>query len=354
VHRPSHLFHQLQIARKHIIHLRRLPIRLALSDIQQLAKHAAINPQLTGQRSRSFPLRSRSRIAQGNQRMTEQRSKRRQRAQQQFPLRLRVARHRQQPLPQQNCLLPQFVLHLRPVQTHRDLQRLQNVFAPKHAIVPPHVQKFDGENVRRPPHLLRAHQQRGAVLLFLPPFDRRSQRHQRSERSLTKHTQQVHIRVAGNIISRRRRPIKNRGPQIRPCSLAHPFDKLVNQFFRTHSAPLTRYELLFYQLPPAPPPPVLPPPNPPNPPPPPPNPPNPPPPNPPPPEPPRPPPRLLNSMAHSSPDINPEPPLPRPEPPPRNMARKMRITTKRRTKNRTATPGPPPDTGCWGGAASRG
>src|ERR1019366_7554871 len=122
-----------------------------------------------------------------------------------------------------------------------------------------------------------------------------------------------------------------------------------NQFFWTHSAPLTRYELLFYQLPPAPPPPVLPPPNPPNPPPPPPN-----PPNPPPPEPPRPPPRLLNSMAHSSPDKNPEPPLPRPEPPPLNMARKMRITTKRRTKNRTATPGPAPDTGCCRGAASRG
>src|ERR1039458_3075686 len=53
--RRRHLFHQIQIARKHLIHLRRLPLGLALSHIQQLTKHTRINPQLTRQRSRRFP-----------------------------------------------------------------------------------------------------------------------------------------------------------------------------------------------------------------------------------------------------------------------------------------------------------
>src|SRR6266404_6456456 len=120
------------------------------------------------------------------------------------------------------------------MQPHRDLQRLQNVFPPQHPIVPPHVQKFDGENVRRPLHLFRTQQQRRAMLLLPPPLDRRRQRLNRSERSLAEHAQQIHVRVVGNIISRRRRPIKNRRQQIRSRRRPHPFDKLVNQFFRNH------------------------------------------------------------------------------------------------------------------------
>src|SRR6266852_1667461 len=285
--------------------------------------------------------------------MTEQRPKRRQRPQQQLPLRLRVSRHQQQTLPQQDRLLPQLILHLRPMQTHRNLQRLQNVFSPQHAIVPPHVQKFDGENICRPPHLFRTHQQRHAMLLLPPPLDRRSQRLNRSERSLVQHAKQVHVRILGNVISGRRRAIKNHSQQIRPCHRPHPFDKLVNQFFRNHSAPLALCHLSFYQLPPAPPPPVLPPPNPPNPPPPPPppKPPNPPPPYPP----PRPPPMLFNSMPHSSPDQNLDPPLPRPPPPPRNIARKMGITTKKKTNIRSSTvPAPTSGAGRWRVGARRG
>src|SRR6266852_3838678 len=270
--------------------------------------------------------------------MTEQRPKRRQRPQQQLPLRLRVSRHQQQTLPQQDRLLPQLILHLRPMQTHRNLQRLQNVFSPQHAIVPPHVQKFDGENICRPPHLFRTHQQRHAMLLLPPPLDRRSQRLNRSERSLVQHAKQVHVRILGNVISGRRRAIENHSQQIRPCHRPHPFDKLVNQFFRNHSAPLALCHLSFYQLPPAPPPPVLPPPNPPNPPPPPPP---PKPPNPPPPYPPRPPPNPPDPS--SIPSKNPKP-LP-PPPPPRNIARKMEITIKKRMKITTTAPTPPPGTG---------
>ena len=73
------------------IHLRRLPVFLTLPNIKQFAEHAGINPQLTRQRSRRFPLRSRSRIAQRNQRMTKERPKSRQRPQQQLPLCLRVS-----------------------------------------------------------------------------------------------------------------------------------------------------------------------------------------------------------------------------------------------------------------------
>src|SRR3984885_15008971 len=72
-------------------------------------------------------------------------------------------------LPQQNRLLPQLILQLRPMQAHRNFQRLVNIFSPKQAIVATHIEKFDGENVRRPPHLFRAHQQRRPMLLLPPP-----------------------------------------------------------------------------------------------------------------------------------------------------------------------------------------
>src|SRR5882762_7875070 len=125
------------------------------------------------------------------------------------------------------------------MQPHRDLQRLQNVFSPQQPIVSPHVQKFDGENICRPPHLFCTHQQRCPMLLLPPPLDPRSQRLNRSERSLAEHAQQIHIRVVSDVISRRHRPIKNRRQQIRSRRCPHPFDKLVNQFFRNHSVPLT-------------------------------------------------------------------------------------------------------------------
>src|ERR1700690_3570253 len=368
---PRHLFHQFQIPRKYLIDVHRLPIFLSLSNIQQLAKHTRINPQLSCQGHRRLPFPSRSCIAKRNQGMPEQRCKRRERAQEQLPLCFRFSRRHQQVLAQQNRLLPQLILHLRPMPPHRNLQRLQDVFSPEHTIMPPHVQEFYGENVRRPPYLLRAQQQRRAMLLLRPPFGRRSQRLNRSERSLAEHAQQIHVRMNGNIISRGGRAIENRGPQVWPCRCSHPFDELVNQFFRNHfRASLSRRwrneclarespawpgedarrSICNYQLPPAPPPPVLPPPKPPNPPPP--NPPPPPPPKPPPPYPPRPPPILLSRIPHSSPDQNPDPP-PGPPPPPRKIARRMGITIRKTTKSKTST-APTPGPCCGRGLATGG
>src|SRR5208282_2443018 len=77
------------------------------------------------------------------------------------------------------------------------------------------------------------------MLLLPPPRDHRSQSPNRSKRSLPQHTQQVHVRVVGNIIARRRRPIKDRRQQIGSRRRPHSLDELVNQFFRTHHAPLT-------------------------------------------------------------------------------------------------------------------
>src|SRR5208282_4992133 len=114
---------------------------------------------------------------------------------------------------------------------------------PQQPMVPPHVQKFDGEHIRRPPHLFRTHQQRRPMLLLPPPRDRRSQSRNRSERSLAEHAQQIYVREIGNVISRRRRPIKDHRQQIRPRRSAHPFDKFVNQFFRNHSVPLTLWQV---------------------------------------------------------------------------------------------------------------
>src|ERR1017187_307082 len=129
------------------------------------------------------------------------------------------------------------------MQPQRNLQSLQNVFSPKHPMIPPHVQKFNGEYIRRPPHLLRAHQQRHSMLLLPPPFDHGSERLNRRERSLAQHAQQIHVRVTGNIISRRHRPIKNRRQQIRSRRRPHPLHKFVKQFFRSHHSPLTPSQL---------------------------------------------------------------------------------------------------------------
>src|SRR5208283_440359 len=79
---------------------------------------------------------------------------------------------------------------------------------------------------------------RHPMLLLPPPRDHRNQSLNRSKRSPPQHTHQAHVRVVGNIIARRRRPIKDRNQQIRSRRRPHSFDKLVNQFFRTHHAPL--------------------------------------------------------------------------------------------------------------------
>src|SRR5271157_6582045 len=72
------------------------------------------------------------------------------------------------------------------------------------------------------------------MLLLRPPGDCRSQRFQRCKGRFAEHAQQIHVRVFRNVVSRRRRSIKNHGQQILPRRSAHLFDELLNQFFRNH------------------------------------------------------------------------------------------------------------------------
>src|SRR5689334_3736196 len=101
-----------------------------------------------------------------------------------------------------------------------------------------HIEKLDGENIRRAFDFLTSKHQRGVMLLTSPPLDRRSHGGDRCERTFTQHAKQVDIGKLGMKLSVSRRTVNDHALEIVSAGNAQPADKFVDLFFCNHSVPL--------------------------------------------------------------------------------------------------------------------
>src|SRR5579862_2164426 len=100
-----------------------------------------------------------------------------------------------------------------------------------------HVEKLDGENIGGTLHFLACQHQRLMMLLFRPPLDRRRNRGERGERTLTQDAKEVDIGEVWVKFPVRSGTVKDHAQEIRSRCRTQPADEFVNLFFRYHSAP---------------------------------------------------------------------------------------------------------------------
>ena len=141
----------------------------------------------------------------------------------------------QQPLPQQDEFLAQFIFQLGPMMMHGDLQRAQHFVAKNHAMMMLHIQELDGEHVRRMLQFLPGHDQRRGMFLAMPPLHHRTDGGQVGKRTFAQEAEQVQIGELGLEFPGRGRTVENDALKILTRGLSYTADEFVELFFCDHS-----------------------------------------------------------------------------------------------------------------------